>query len=336
MTVVTLPVMGWLVRWLVLLPMRDERAATRLSLEQIAQELQLITDNCSDIILRFDRDLRRVYVSPAVLEMLGVTPETFQRQAHLDGVHPDDRDRVVMLLNRLRNGAPMAEITYRRTRPDGRVLWLEEIWRRLDQPAGGYVAMVRDVTRRRRTEDWVAKSNKKLRLLASLDSLTDLANRRQFDTVLEAEFDRAMRGHGTIGLIVLDIDHFKSFNDRHGHPAGDAALKLVAEAVRGALRTPRDVAARYGGEEFAVVLPDATLDESELVASRICSAVRQMRLELEDGGLAQLTLSAGVAASEPTAELASAAELLANADRALYAAKLGGRDRLSRAVPDGN
>ncbi len=169
-----------------------------------------------------------------------------------------------------------------------------------------------------------------LRRSALSDGLTGLANRRCFDAALGTECERALRSGTTLSLLLLDIDHFKRFNDRYGHPAGDACLQQVALAIRSVLHRPADLAARWGGEEFAVLLPQTELPGAARVAQYILSAVTGLQLVHADsprGGI--VTVSAGVAAGRRTAdgvhEALSAMGLVAAADQLLYAAKAAGR-----------
>ncbi len=171
------------------------------------------------------------------------------------------------------------------------------------------------------------------RLVASLeasantDPRTRLPNSRSFD--VQAERVLASRGNESVGVLMLDLDHFKDLNDRFGHPAGDEALRVFAELLRRSLR-PGDVPARYGGEEFAVLLPGADLQAAESVAERIRAGLEATPILLGPGIVAKITVSAGVAVapSDGTERMA----LLAAADRALYGAKHGGRNRVVSAA----
>ena len=163
-------------------------------------------------------------------------------------------------------------------------------------------------------------------LLASLtDPLTELANRRHFDKTLARDWERARRESMWLSCIMLDVDHFKPFNDRHGHAVGDATLKRVAEVITRSLNRGADFAARYGGEEFVILLPGTRLKGAELLAERIRASIESMEFH----GSERLTMSCGVAAMRPVAECdADASQLLSRADVALYEAKASGRNRV--------
>jgi diguanylate cyclase (GGDEF)-like protein len=160
--------------------------------------------------------------------------------------------------------------------------------------------------------------------MADTDGLTGVANRRAFDSALGRELARARREGGSVGLLLLDVDHFKSFNDTHGHMAGDAVLAGLAGALVEACRG-FDVVARYGGEEFAVILPGCDLHESLEIAERVRRVAQRVTAP------APITVSVGVATHPDGAQ--DADELIAAADDALYASKRAGRDRVSAADP---
>ena len=180
-----------------------------------------------------------------------------------------------------------------------------------------------------------------LRSLASRDGLTGLANRRSFDEALSCEWRRSLRSGSPLSLLMVDVDHFKLFNDHYGHPAGDACLRLVAGALGSAARRPADVVARYGGEEFVLLLPETPRDGAERVASSVIDAAAALAIPHAASKTSpHVTLSIGIASQGervastgrsslracPTADEASGAEkLVCVADRALYQAKHAGR-----------
>ena len=159
--------------------------------------------------------------------------------------------------------------------------------------------------------------------MADTDGLTGVANRRMFDITLTREVERARREQGNLSVLLLDLDHFKKFNDQHGHLAGDEALKMFGKALATESRAS-DLVARYGGEEFAVVLPNCAPAEARRMGERVCAAVRRL------SGPAPLTVSIG-AATFP-ADGRTAEEIVHAADNALYASKRGGRDRVEMAA----
>ena len=176
----------------------------------------------------------------------------------------------------------------------------------------------------------------KLRLrmdaLSKIDALTDLANRRGFDECMDDVWQNAVRSSQPVGLILIDIDLFKEYNDRYGHPKGDEALIRVAQLIRDVASRGTDLCARIGGEEFAVVMAATDLDGSVRIARDITAAIHEATLEQGGSPQSKLTLSLGVSSCIPTQQDASHA-FLESTDRALYEAKHNGRDRVEVADP---
>ena len=173
-----------------------------------------------------------------------------------------------------------------------------------------------------------------LKRLVFIDALTHAFNRRYFDERLAEEWGRAQRTGRPLGLILIDVDYFKQFNDVNGHQRGDDALRQVAQALKATTLRPGDVVCRYGGEEFACLLPDTDLDGALQVAQRMKLAVRDLAIGHPASAVAEvLTISAGVAVRTPTSR-GDAAALLALADAQLYRAKAEGRARVCHAVLD--
>jgi diguanylate cyclase (GGDEF)-like protein len=176
------------------------------------------------------------------------------------------------------------------------------------------------------------RSNAALLDLSARDGLTGLANRRTVDRHLNAACLTCAAANVPLSVIMLDVDWFKRFNDTYGHPAGDACLIAVADALRNVVRAPGDLAGRYGGEEFIVILPGADRQGAHLVAQRISAAVQALNIPHSGSNSANIvTASLGIACTAP-AKGGSVTELLKAADVALYAAKQGGRARIETAA----
>lgn len=172
---------------------------------------------------------------------------------------------------------------------------------------------------------------RKMSDLILTDPLTALGNRRRFDQALASEWNRAAREKYPLGVLIIDIDHFKAFNDTRGHAAGDECLKAVAGALQKHCTRPGDVVCRWGGEEFTVILPGADAAGSAYVAGELVRVVQELGLEHGASDTAPVvTISAGAASGRPAAE-GSATALLEKADAALYAAKQAGRNRAMEA-----
>src|SRR5690348_13616466 len=184
------------------------------------------------------------------------------------------------------------------------------------------VATLRDMTDQKRAE-------MALKTLAAKDALTGLANRRPFDPAIEMEWSRADRSARPLALLFADVDHFKLFNDNHGHQRGDECLRDIAAVIGKTAIRPTDLATRYGGEEFAIIMPDTDMAAACAVAERLRHAVVEMRIALgEPTDDARVTLSVGVATYVPGQEVVGPEWLVGQADQALYAAKHLGRNRV--------
>ena len=176
-------------------------------------------------------------------------------------------------------------------------------------------------------------ANQELIRLSSLDGLTGIPNRRQFDETLAREWRRACRQGRPLSMLLCDVDHFKQFNDGYGHQVGDECLRAVARTLQAVLRRPADMAARYGGEEFAAILPDTDPGGALRVAEAMRAAVEALRITHRHSGsdLGVVSISVGVATRVPDRSQTDAAELVRQADEALYRAKQGGRNRIAAA-----
>jgi len=162
--------------------------------------------------------------------------------------------------------------------------------------------------------------------LCMLDALTGLSNRRGFDTRMDVEWGRAHREKKTLGLVMLDIDKFKIYNDTYGHPQGDILLQAVAEVISKTLNRPADFAARWGGEEFMILLPDTGLEGTVIIAEQIRLNIKNTIVLCADGAKTSTTVSLGAVSIIPD-DGDSPADFIAEVDKLLYAAKNSGRDR---------
>lgn len=178
------------------------------------------------------------------------------------------------------------------------------------------------------SQQQLLEMNLELRRLSNLDGLTGLANRRYFDEYLGAEWQRALREQRDIALMMVDVDHFKRYNDTYGHLAGDGALKQVALALQGTADRSTDLAARYGGEEFSLVMPNTSLGGARLIGEKLRRAVAALAVEHKASTTGDiLSVSIGAATMVPQHGMTFTA-LVDAADRNLYAAKHQGRNQV--------
>ncbi len=254
-------------------------------------------------------------------ELIGQTFESMMRRALAHGAIPEALGREEDWLRERLAGRGRLNRPLLRPRPDGRWMHLYEI----STPSGCLVMARLDVTELVQKSMALERSNQQLEQLSATDGLTGLANRRQFDQHLYAEWQRSMRSGQPISLLLIDIDHFKRYNDRYGHLAGDACLRQVAGVLYDCAQRSGELVARYGGEEFALLLPGADAEAAMTVAQRCMDEIVRADLPHEDSPVAEyLTVSIGVATVVATQDLV-AESLVRCADEALYRVKSSGR-----------
>lgn len=202
-------------------------------------------------------------------------------------------------------------------------------WTQHQGAAALTLVQVTDVTPTVRRESVLRTRVDQMHSLARVDALTGVGNRRAFTETLEIEVRAAIRARQPLGLLMIDIDHFKRYNDHYGHPAGDECLREVAQLLQTVVRRPRDRLVRYGGEEFAILLPHTPMEGALEVGREALNRIRRLGLPHEAHPNSRIvTLSVGVASLLPQS-IEDGARLVAMADEALYVAKSNGRDQLS-------
>jgi diguanylate cyclase (GGDEF)-like protein len=175
------------------------------------------------------------------------------------------------------------------------------------------------------------QSQDKLARSARIDGLTQVNNRREFERSLETEWRRAQRSKRSLVLLMLDVDHFKAFNDKYGHLAGDGCLRTVAQTIKKTVQRAEDTVYRYGGEEFAVLLPESNLEGADILAEKIRKNIEALQIAHTTASTAPVvTVSIGIASYKPSEELCPN-ELIERADQALYQAKARGRNQVVKA-----
>jgi diguanylate cyclase (GGDEF)-like protein/PAS domain S-box-containing protein len=312
----------------------DTLRATERRLREVVSLHDLVTQNSRDVIILADFEGNRSYVSASAATWGGWRQEELLAIKTLSLVHPEDHGKVETMIRRLRAGADGGLVECRLRNKAGEFIWVEANLRPVRDPVSGapigILNMARDITRRKKVELELKKANAALEAMSLTDALTHVANRRKYDQCLSNEWRRCMRDKLPLSLLLLDVDWFKSYNDTYGHPRGDSCLKQIAEAAQDVVSRPCDLVARIGGEEFAVILPNTSAAGAVEVAELICSAVRHRKLPHNTNPLGWVTISVGCSTIVPSLGL-SPSTLMHGADKALYAAKHGGRNRVCSA-----
>jgi len=325
-----------------------EQKQAEAALAKSEEQLRLAMDATSDGLWDWHIAENYTYYSPGYYRMLGYLPAEFPAspQAWISLVHPDDRQKVLQMDNDIvDNRIQILEVEMRIMAKNGEWKWILSRGKSVGRDANGRALRVVgthvDITERKGVEEALRRANKKLerqamanealqQLLieqATHDALTGLYNRRYMDDALERELSRARRENYPVCVMMLDIDHFKGFNDSYGHDAGDQVLMALGRLLRVSIRQS-DIACRYGGEEFVIIMPGARVDDGQNRAEIIRAEFERTTIDSE-GKSISATMSVGVALFPMHA--ASPDALLRAADAALYDAKNSGRNRISLA-----
>lgn len=307
------------------------RARVDLALRKSEAEYRLLAENAGDVVVRLDLDGTRRYISPSITHLLGYEPSELLGHRPLEIVHPDHLADFEGALADMREGRKVVTLLNQTRHKNGEYVWVEASFRLVNDSVtgapGAIIAVMRDVSLRKAAEDELQAANAALQALATTDALTEIANRRSFDLALERECRRAKRARRSVAVIIVDVDRFKSYNDRYGHLAGDDCLRRVAVAMSKVVQRPGDLLARYGGEEFAVILPDTDRRGAALVANNMRCAIEALAIEHADSDYGHVTISAGIGSAVVDHD-GMEDILLHEADVALYQAKRGGRNRV--------
>jgi diguanylate cyclase (GGDEF)-like protein/PAS domain S-box-containing protein len=282
--------------------------------------------------------MRFAYIGPQIEALLGWRQDSWLTvEDWATRMHPDDRDTVVNFCVSQSQAGVDHEADYRAMTKDGDYVWIRDVVhvaRNADGGVDSLIGFMFDISERKRSEQDVIRLQKELEALSFEDGLTGIANRRMFDSHLETRFRSAQRSGRPLTLIMLDIDHFKQFNDHYGHIQGDDCLKTVANALKTLIDRPDDLVARYGGEEFVFLLPDTDVDTARDFAGRCMQTLAGLRIAHQASpGVPLVTASLGVGTITPSTDTDLKAFTQA-VDRLLYAAKAKGRNRIEAEAID--
>lgn len=292
-----------------------------------------------DGIIITDLAGRIIKTSNSALNLLG-----YEKEENVIGIcvfeliTPEDRARARTDVTRRIQRVYVGETAYYRViSASGDILHLEVNTKSIldsENSPTGLVMIYRDITKRKRQEEELAESNRKLAALSTTDALTGIANRRHFEDMLAYEYSRHIRLERELAIILMDIDHFKAYNDFYGHVKGDECLRKVARILNEGVFRSYDLVARYGGEEFIFILPDTSIKGALLVAERIRQDIVSLGIPHETSNTAPVvTASFGVVASYCTLGR-KAFDLVAEADKMLYRAKTGGRNQVANELEE--
>jgi diguanylate cyclase (GGDEF)-like protein/PAS domain S-box-containing protein len=302
--------------WIVFMDITRRRLNTHL--QETERNVRRLFANTTDIYYRIDAEGKVLMASPAVERVLGYRPEEVVGcDSTMFYADPGERQ---VLIEKLAADGHVSDYHVRVVGKDGGLVDVSFSSHALYDDEGNYIAVegvMRDITERVTLE-------RLLRQLAATDELTGISNRRTFLEHATQALRRWQRHRQPLALLIVDLDWFKQVNDRHGHLYGDEVLKRFTDTVRTELRDI-DIFGRLGGEEFCVVLERCGVREASEAAERFRARVEAMELTAPDGSPLRLTVSIGATASQPSDRRIE--ELLSRADRALYAAKHGGRNR---------
>ena len=273
------------------------------------------------------------YIGPQIEALLGWTPESWVTvQDWAERMHDEDRDRVLQFCVAQSQAGIDHEADYRALTKTGQFVWIRDVVhvvRKDDGTVDSLVGFMFDISERKKTEEQVIVLQRVLEELSFKDGLTNVANRRRFDAVMEIEWANARRNRQPLSLIMLDIDYFKQYNDCYGHLEGDACLKRVARVLGSAATRARDTLARIGGEEFVLILPETDEAMAQKLAERCRTLIAAEQIPHQGSAVGpMLTVSIGVGSIIP-GEGDDPLPFIRQIDRHLYQAKELGRDRIA-------
>jgi diguanylate cyclase (GGDEF)-like protein/PAS domain S-box-containing protein len=318
-----------------------ERTALERELRKNRNLLSHAMAGMSDGFAMFDGDGFLLFCNEQYRDAFPLSGEARVVGAHISDIvrHVvEKRERVDIPLEAGKEWAREAAATLHRNKNEEVQLYNGD-WRsirtRLGED-GAAIVVVSDISGMKQAEVALRASAEQLKTLSETDGLTGIVNRRAFDEAFVREAARCARNNTPLSLLLVDIDHFKAYNDTYGHPAGDQCLRIVSRCLLKSVRRPADIAARYGGEEFVVLLPETRPEGAIVVAEQFALHLNKENIGHSRSEFGRVTASIGISSARGRILLAEPSRLLSVADAALYDAKTQGRNRiLFRSLADG-
>lgn len=271
------------------------------------------------------------YIGPQIESLLGWRQDSWVTvDDWASRMHPDDREHVVNFCVSQSMAGLDHEADYRALTKNNEFVWIRDVVhvvRKEDGEVDSLIGFMFDITERKKTEQQLVEMQRKLETLSFEDGLTGASNRRMFDKHFAVEWDHACRTGQPVSLLLLDLDHFKQFNDLYGHLQGDDSLVKVASALKLVGNRPRDIVARYGGEEFVLVLPDTDEAGAVRISEQCQKAIADLAID-HDGSSCGKVITASIGAGTQRPQPGSDPKGMIEAvDKLLYQAKKFGRNR---------
>jgi diguanylate cyclase (GGDEF)-like protein/PAS domain S-box-containing protein len=269
------------------------------------------------------------YIGPQIEEVLGWSPDSWvSAQDWIDRIHPEYREEITNYCVSQSEEGNDHEADYPAVTKSGEFVWIRDVVHvvRENGVTKKLIGFMFDISERKRLENELLDANNKLEVFSYQDGLTGLANRRLYDKTLADEWLRALRGHTPISMILIDIDHFKEFNDHHGHIEGDKCLQQISRVLESIAARSTDLCARYGGEEFVLLLPNTKNEMAIKLAEKARQAVEDLMIPHGKSTISEyVTISAGVCSMIPKVGQPAIA-LFDETDKKLYQAKQNKRN----------
>lgn len=313
------------------MPPKDEITNSPMKPPEADDVYKTLLESTKAIPWKIDwKTMTFAYIGPQIEKLLGWEPASWvSAQDWAARIHEEDRENVVNFCVAQSQSGIDHEADYRALTKDGGYVWIRDVVHVVRDAEGNVNSLVGfmfDISERKKTEEKLISLQKELEELSFKDSLTGIANRRMFDSILEMEWANARRNNHPLSVILLDIDYFKQYNDYYGHIHGDNCLKRVAQILGAAVNRPRDFLARFGGEEFVLVLPETDAQSARKIAQRCFDLIAAERIAHSQSQISNiLTASFGIGSIIPSRDDESI-DFIEKVDKRLYQAKEKGRN----------